>query len=143
MNQTALPPVPAGFTADSWPLFVVNGLRCRHEYDQAEAQDATAGVCSTAMTEVTRGTGQLLWAAMVPDGTKFVGSVVDADGDERPFVLTEGANGRWRADVTVAQYKLPRGYKTAIKAIVADPLGSAACANPAYVPTVLAHYGMV
>ena len=78
---------------------------------------------------------------MVPDGTKMVGSTVDTDNDERPFVLTN-MNGTWKADITVAECKMPRGFTTALKAVTAQPARSAACTNPNYVPAVLAHYGV-
>lgn len=139
-NEISLPSVPAGFTADSWPLFVVNGLRARCEFSMGDPQDALAGTICQALDFVTDG-GALLWCGMVPDGTKFVGAALDRDGDERPFVVTV-IDGIWSVDVTVAEFKMPRGFKSALKAVSADPLGSAACANPAYVPAAMAHYGL-
>ena len=135
-----LPSVPAGFTADTWPLMIVNGLKVRLELDMGDCQDELAATCSRALDSVV-GAGTLVWCAMLPDGTKFVGSVVDSDGDERPFVMAD-IGGMWNIDVTVAEFKLPRGFKTALKAVTGQPHLSAACANPAYIPAAMTHYGI-
>jgi hypothetical protein len=135
MTQTTSLPVPTGFAADTWFGAVANSLRCRHEFGLGDTQDTVAQTALQAMQSVV-GPCQLLWVGMVPDGSQFVGALLDEDGDERAFAMSD-SNGRWVADVTCTEFRLPVGYEAALAAVTEAPHESALAVNPGYVPAAL------